>query len=216
VLNRCTTGPSLERNHQLQQWLGVSITGYTDNSAALIAPYQRTLKHLILGDEDPTEMAVSRWTLPPWENYPHLVELAIDTVRTPAPFTPCPPPPGHPLRTFRIPKWDSRSIQAVLGQEPRQNHLERIIMTRLRWCESVVPPSDCFGAEQEDHHLQNDVMSIIQLCLERGVRLEDGLHQTAQDCDPATISWYQPCAWPERPDSWHTTETCTGKPPKED
>lgn len=195
-------------------WLGVSITGYTDDPATLVAPYKTTLKHLILGYE-PTETAVHSWTLPPWENYPHLVELAINTTRAPVPSVPCPPPLRHPLRKFRIPTWDSKSIQMLLGQETQRNHLECIILTRLRWHESVVLPSGHVGAVG-DHQLQDDAMSVIQLCLERGVRLEDGLHQTVEESNPVTLPWYRLCASPTLPESCHITETRTDKPPKED
>jgi hypothetical protein len=44
--------------------LGVSITGYTHDPAALIAPYQRTLKHLTLGYEQLPPVGVADWTLP--------------------------------------------------------------------------------------------------------------------------------------------------------
>lgn len=167
--------------------LSVPIMGYTHDSATLVAPYRRTLKHLILGnvgDEGPNEAAVDSWTLPPWENYPHLVELAIDTIRTSVPSVPC-PPLNHPIKAFRIPKWDSKSVVALLGHESHPNHLERIIMTRLQWRDSVVLPANHVGAVG-DHHLENDVMSIIHLCSERGVRLEDGLHQTIQGSDRVT------------------------------
>ena len=166
--------------------LGVPIAGYTHDPAALVAPYRCTLKHLILGCvgyDDPTEMALHHWTLPPWEVYPNLVELAIDTTITPVPSVPCPPSLSHPLKTFRIPKWDSKSIRALLGHEKHRSHLECIIVTRLRWSESVILPTDHVGPVKEDHHVENDIASVIHLCSERGVRLEDGLRQTVQESD---------------------------------
>jgi hypothetical protein len=201
--HECLILPSLKS-------LGVSITGYTDDPAALIAPYQHTLEHLILGYEVLNEVAVSCWKLPPWESYPHLVELAIDTRRTPIPSIPSPPPPGHPLKSFRIPKWDSHCIKALFGQKGHQNHLESIIVTHLRWRESVIAPTDHF-AEVGDHHLQNGVMSVIQLCVERGVRLEDGLHKTVQESDPAALGWYQACASPEPLDHSRQLQTSQGE-----
>jgi hypothetical protein len=173
--------------------LGVPITGYTHDPGALVAPYRCTLKHLILGFvgyERTTETAVDHWTLPPWENYPNLVELAIDTTKTPTPSVLCPPPTGHPLKTFRIPRWDSKCIMALLGHEEHRNHLERIIVTRLRWRESFVLPKDHVGAV-EDHHVESDVASILHLCSERGVRLEDGLRQTVQDNVMLELLWSQ-------------------------
>jgi len=188
------------------RYLRVPIARFTHESAVLVAPYRCTLKHLILGYvgyEGVTETAVYPWTLPPWENYPNLVELAIDTPRALVPSVPCPPPLGHPLKTFRIPTWDSKSIMAMLGHEEHRNHLERIIVTRLRWCKSVVLPIDHVGAV-EDHHVENDLASVIQLCSERGVRLEDGLHQTVRESNRRyTLR--------ELLSPGHTTSTYTGK-----
>ena len=65
----------------------------------------------------------------------------------------------------------------LLGQEAQRNHLECIVVTRLRSREGVVLPSGHVGA-MGNSHLQEDAMNIIQLCLERGVRLEGGLHKT--------------------------------------
>ena len=206
--HECLILPSLIR-------LGVSIEGYNDDTAALVAPYQTTLKHLILGYEDPIEMVDNGWTLPPWENYPHLVELAIDTTRTPPSSVPCSPPPRHPLRRFRIPTWDSRIIQMLLGQEAQRNRLECIVVTRLRWHEGVVLPSGHVGVVG-DNHLQDDAMSVIQLCSERGVRLEDGLHKTVKESNPVTLRWHRSCVSPKLPESCHITETRTDNPPKED
>ena len=174
--HECLILPSLSR-------LRVPITGYTHDPAVLVAPYRCTLKHLILGYvgyEGPAETAVYRWTLPPWESYPNLVELAIDTTRIKVPFVPCPPPLIHPLRTFRIPKWDSEGIMALLGHEGHQNHLECIIVTHLRWHDRTVLPTGHVGVV-EDYYLDNDVASIVRLCSERRVRLEDGLRQTVQE-----------------------------------
>ena len=61
------------------------------------------------------------------------------------------------------------------GQEAQRNHLECTVVTRLRWREGVVLPSGHVGAVGENH-LHDDTTSVIQLCLERGVRLVDGLH----------------------------------------
>ena len=183
--HECLTLPSLI-------YLGVSITGYTHDPAALVAPYQRTLKYLILGYEHLHLVGVANWTLPMWGIYPHLVELAIDTTITPVPSIPCSTTLVHPLRTFRIPKWDSRSIQMVLGHKGHRNHIMFIIVTRLRWDKSVVLSTNHVGTV-EDHHLENDIMSIIQLCLERGVRLEDGSRQTVQESGPDTLDWYNVC-----------------------
>ena len=55
---------------------------------------------------------------------------------------------------------------------------ECIVVTRLRWREGLVLLSGHVGA-MGDSHLQDGSMNTIQLCLERGVRLEDGLHKTA-------------------------------------
>ena len=175
--HECFNLPSLS-------YLSVPIAGYTHDPAALVAPYRCTLRHLILGCvgyDDPTETAVHCWTLPPWESYPNLVELAIDTTIIPVPSVPCPPPLGHPLKTFRIPKWDSKCVIALLGHEEHRNHLECIIVTRLRWGESVILPSNHVGTVEEDHHVEIDVVSVIDRCSERGVRLEDGLHQTESE-----------------------------------
>ena len=188
-------------------FLGVSITGYTHDPAALVAPYQCTLKHLILGYEQLIQAGGKHWTLPPWESYPHLVELAIDTIRTPVPSVPSPPTLGHPLSTFRIPRWDSRSIKVVLGDEGHRNHIKSITVTRLRWRKSVVLPTDHVGVV-EDHHLEKDIRSIIKLCSERGVRLEDGLHQTIQDSDPTSLDWYQGVRLSNDLVLWHNADTC--------
>ena len=95
------------------------------------------------------------------------------------PFSPL---PVHLLTTlWEVPhpnSRDSRTIQLLLGQETQRNHLECIVMTRLRWREGLVLPSGHVGA-MGDSHLQDGAMNTIQLCLERGVRLEDGLHKTA-------------------------------------
>ena len=180
--HECLTLPSLI-------CFGVSIAGYTHDPAALVAPYQRTLKHLLLGYERLGKVGVAHWTLPPWEVYPHLVELAIDTTTTPLPSVPISTTLGHPLRTFRIPKWDSKSVRMVLGDKGHRNHLKSIIVTRLRWRKSLVLPTN-HTETVGDHHLENDIMSIIQLCCERGVRLEDGSHQTIQESGSDTLDWY--------------------------
>ena len=65
----------------------------------------------------------------------------------------------------------------LLGQEAQRNHLECIVVTRLGWREGVVLLSGHVGA-MVDSHLQDDARNIIQLCLERAARLEDGLHKT--------------------------------------
>lgn len=69
---------------------------------------------------------------------------------------------------------------ALLGHEGHQNHLECIIVTHLRWHDRTVLPTGHVGVV-EDYYLDNDVASIVRLCSERRVRLEDGLRQTVQE-----------------------------------
>ena len=122
---------------------------------------------IILGYEDPIEMVDNRWTLPPWENCSHLVAVAVDATRTPISSEPCSPPPLHPLRKFRIPIHGNQgSSRCCLDRRHTANHLEGIVVTRLRWREAVILPSGHVGA-MGDSHLQEDAMNIIQLCLEQ-------------------------------------------------
>ena len=87
-------------------------------------------------------------------------------------------------------------MMALLRHEKHRNHLECIILTRLRWNESVILPTDHVGTVEEDHHVENDVASVIDLCSGRGVRLEDGLRQTVQESDKR-IRYHNDLALPQ-------------------
>jgi hypothetical protein len=147
----------------LPSLVNLSIFVHVDELEHILEPYRHTLKALVIESVARSEL---RLTLPPWEFYPHLEELAVLMQNNSQPGPTLPPafPANHPFRHFWTNNPSSEALLILL--QDRGSNLKKITISPGKyWLALSHQLQKAMPLREENSTLQ-------QLCEQRGLALE--------------------------------------------